>query len=88
MWTFQIHERRDNDSAGHGDRETPLDGLIADFDHCRFVLARGRFTSAAGFEISNDGRVATTQSSSQENLGVQPEEHEGEIVSLTWDTAR
>jgi hypothetical protein len=42
------------DSAG----DSALDALLTDLDTYRFVLTEGRFVSADGFEIEDDGAVA------------------------------
>ena len=60
-WTLTAFEPADTDAAHSPGEDKAVDVLLESFDHCRFVLAAGHFTSAVGFELSNDARVATFQ---------------------------
>ena len=54
-----------NPSAGNPPSagETPLDALLTDLENYRFVLAEGRFTSADGFRILDEGTIAVWDNS-------------------------
>ena len=43
------------------DPESPATALVEDLDRYRFVLTDGRFVAATGFDILEDGSVATLQ---------------------------
>ena len=59
-WDLTVNP--ESDSSASKDKEEAGDDALSDsFEHCRFVLVAGRFTSAVGFELSSDGRVATIQ---------------------------
>ena len=84
-WTLTVNP--ESHSSASKDKEDASDDALSDsFEHCRFVLAAGHFTSAVGFELSSDGRVATIQF---------PDHHESDdagsakplYFSLTWTEA-
>ena len=83
-WTLTVRDRSTEQGATDSDPDIPLEPLLDALDQCRFVLAAGRFTSAVGFGISGDGRVATMRD---------PDSEGGEsatkqlVVSLTWTAA-
>ncbi len=54
--TFGV--RVDVDSAPPSEDDTALDALLTDLENYRFVLAEGRFTSADGFRILDEGTIA------------------------------
>lgn len=58
IWTLTVvdGESKPNDWRGE---DKAVDALADSFDGCRFVLAAGQFTSAVGFELSDDRRAAT-----------------------------
>jgi hypothetical protein len=65
------------DNAG----KSPLEALAEDLDRYRFVLTDGRFVSAKGFELEDDGRIARPIETSMEDVMAN-----GGILelSLTW----
>jgi hypothetical protein len=89
-WTISTRDRRENDTTSDDGRGMPLQALLGALDHCRFVLTRGHFTNAVGFNISGDGRIATMQSHSASADSSTPASSAGapDVLSLTWDTAR
>jgi hypothetical protein len=50
--------RVDVDAAPASTGENALDALLTDLENYRFVLAEGRFTSADGFRILDEGTIA------------------------------
>jgi hypothetical protein len=67
------------DKAQELEADDDLVGLLADFEQMQFALARGKFVSATGFAISDDGAVATP-------LKIEGEATEGAplVLSLVW----
>jgi hypothetical protein len=64
-WTLTVIDNGQGDSSV-GDHDDALPALLADFEHLRIVLIDGHFTSAQGFELSSDRRVATLTAFSDE----------------------
>lgn len=54
----RLDVRVDVDSPASAGEETALDALLTDLERYRIVLAEGRFTSAAGFRILDEGTIA------------------------------
>jgi hypothetical protein len=60
--------------------ESPVTALLEDLDRYRFVLTDGRFISATGFEILEDGSAAILREMPSETLDAR-----GVLkISLTW----
>jgi len=55
QWTFTVRESVASHDGGDDD---DMAGLARGLDRMQFVLTRGRFAAAQGFELSADGRVA------------------------------
>jgi hypothetical protein len=78
-------EDSEDESESDGDEyeDGTLDMLLALFVECRVVLTEGKFVSAEGFKIIDDGRVAQpievdTEEAEENNTPV--------TLSLTWTT--
>jgi hypothetical protein len=50
------------------DTDSPVTALLEDLDRYRFTLTDGRFVSATGFDIVEDGAAATLQAISEETV--------------------
>ena len=87
-WAMTVSNLDDNASDHSPDKDEAVDALFDSFEHCRFVLAAGHFTSAVGFELSADGRVATSHDRDSDRDG--DPSSDGTVsdklvrVSLTW----
>ena len=58
-WTITIPPDVNSRDSRPSSEDEDLSALIDVFDGGRFVLVTGRFTSAVGFELSEDKRAAT-----------------------------
>jgi hypothetical protein len=66
--TFTVRAQVDAAPESGGDHA--LDDLLTDLDTYRFVLTAGRFVSADGFEIQEDGAVAVPDAKKTATDGV------------------
>jgi hypothetical protein len=66
------------------DTESPVAALLEDLDRYRFVLTEGRFVSATGMEILENGTVATLREIPAETLEVGGVLH----LKLAWQAGR
>jgi hypothetical protein len=63
---------------------SPVIGLFEDLDRYRIVLTAGRFVTATGFSLVDDGTAAIPREITEETLA----ENGGVVdLALTWDTA-
>jgi hypothetical protein len=58
-WTMTFRDPHAENAVGDQTDDEDLEALVDGLDGLKVVLVEGRFTSAAGFDLSSDGRVAT-----------------------------
>ncbi len=80
-WTLTVPPDSSSPDSRPSSGDEDINALIDVFDGGRFVLVTGRFTSAVGFELSEDKRAATLRvpDDSQIARGAEPLR-----FSLTW----
>ena len=69
--------RLDLEQSGDSKEDRPLDALMDDLETYRFVLTEGRFISADGFEILDEGSIAVPDKTKTPADGIL-------TLALTW----
>ena len=85
-WTWTFTMRDPSGPGGTGDPTDAITDLLSNLEDLRIVLVQGFFESAAGFEISKDGRVARFQT--EPSSGRETEPHSPLFtLKLVWKSA-